>query len=1244
MFQSFSGNSRRPRQINLSGRHGSGPASASRQPTVPAGPQNTLATAQQERLLRQQERNRLNAARTIQRRWRGYKSRRRVRLDQREEWDQLQPARERLDASLWHGRDDLPPFPSEDRCLLELGLLLQFFDVSDRDDLQRLDILSRRLLKTAEVGLFDFGRGAWRLPLVRLAKKSLAALASPEMPSSLVPGQLSLLIFGTGIFPRDMARASTQYYGALSVLVQRETEDGPGRDARRLLIASALAPLRPVNSETTSAYEGFALALLTTPDLQDYPGLLEELRSGVNTKLLATTLAMLLKRTPADSRVRSLDSDARLWLLAHFIHLHRSANDPGDSSAWNPEPEHITVVSYLLWSVADEIGRRIDVEDVAMRSLYDVDGEDREGDRDGQPPQPPMPLPPFVRKRILSLVNQRSVMSLLSHTVLPVPGHSSTPPEARDGSEARRLASYALTLLRIFPRRADEIRMWLYLGSTSRPGAKSEGSDHRVPAIKYFWTAARDTQTFRAIGRDSRAAIELLKQNGQSASASDRLGASQTRAQEDVDEDWRVILIFFELYSFVLKVMDDEEFFSLRSTTSDADQGSSWTRQSALPLEEVKELTTFLKNLAFTMYWNASEISAAAETEDGDGIQSYFSIAVPSKAVTERHGDVETNPPPASLAGVSGMTVDYVKGIVTGLLRMVYERDSRRRFLPTDHWLMTERFDMQGFIPDVVAEEENRHRVQKVDDEDDDPEGLWADADVEDSRSGGIIGNHHTHRTRALEILKRRQRKASRKKYLEAITPRLEILQNMPFFIPFPTRVQIFRAFVLLDQRRRRQGHVDPDQWRMSIMQGSIFHPSLESVTRGSDIISKHHAKIRRESVFDDAYEQFYDLGDGLKEPIQITFVDKFDTVEAGIDGGGVTKEFLTSVTKEAFSPSNGFDLFVENDHSLLHPNPAAVDERKDFLRHAGLKEGSPDWNEQIRDLLRRYEFLGRVIGKCLYEGILVDVGFAGFFLLKWALTGGSGSASKESGYRANLNDLRDLDEQLYQGLLKLKNYPGDVEDFSLNFTVTDTISSPRAAGGTSTRTITRELKPNGTNIPVTNENRLVYISYIARHRLQVQPHLQTSAFLRGLGEIIQPSWLSMFNQSELQTLVGGDSSEIDVADLRDNTLYGGVYSIGDDQQEHSSVKLFWEVMRTLSDSDRRKVLKFVTSTPRAPLLGFGQLNPRFSIRDAGPDQDRLPTTSTCVNLLKLPRYSSASTLREKLLYAVHSGAGFDLS
>jgi ubiquitin-protein ligase E3 C len=402
--------------------------------------------------------------------------------------------------------------------------------------------------------------------------------------------------------------------------------------------------------------------------------------------------------------------------------------------------------------------------------------------------------------------------------------------------------------------------------------------------------------------------------------------------------------------------------------------------------------------------------------------------------------------------------------------------------------------------------------------------------------------------------------------------------------------------------------------------------------------LGRHTATVGRGRVFNDAFDQFYSLGEGLKEPIQITFVDQFGQQEAGIDGGGVTKEFLISLINDAFSPERDDNktYFVSNDQNMLYPNPSIFDDMAANLRSHGRVEGSVEWKEVMGDILKRYEFLGRIVGKCMYEGVLIDISFASFFLNKWASSGQTTSTD----YRANLNDLRDLDPALYQGLMGLKNYPGDVADFALDFTITDSVWDP--SGHRST--ITRPLRKDGASIPVTNKDRPLYISYVANHRLVAQQYRQTKAFLRGLGSIINPAWLSMFNQSELQRLIGGDSSEIDVEDLRRNTSYSGLYVVGDDNQEHPTIGFFWDVMQSMKDSERRDVLKYVTSTPRAPLLGFSQLKPRFSIRDGGNDEERLPSTSTCVNLLKLPVYKSAETLKTKLLYAVQSGAGFDLS
>ena len=354
------------------------------------------------------------------------------------------------------------------------------------------------------------------------------------------------------------------------------------------------------------------------------------------------------------------------------------------------------------------------------------------------------------------------------------------------------------------------------------------------------------------------------------------------------------------------------------------------------------------------------------------------------------------------------MSLDYVKGLVTGLLRAIYERDSRRPFLPKNHWLMTTRFDMTHFIGGVVEEEERRNEVQDAEDQED-PRSE-SNSDDSDEEGPSLINTRHAQEVRRVNRQERRRRVASRKRYLQAVAPRLQILQNMPFLIPFATRVQIFRRFIYLDKLKRRKGAMDDETWRMQMMHG----PNGPTDT----LIAKHHARIRREHEFEDAYSQYHELGQLLKEPINITFIDQFGSPEAGIDGGGVTKEFLTSVTDQVFHRTEGLQMFSETDKHLLYPNPSVIDEQKEFIKDVGLPLDSTEAREMMLDTMQRYEFLGRIIGKCLYEGILIDIHFASFFLLKWALTGGTGSAPKESGYRAGLNDLRDYDESLYQGLV----------------------------------------------------------------------------------------------------------------------------------------------------------------------------------------------------------------------------------
>ena len=46
-----------------------------------------------------------------------------------------------------------------------------------------------------------------------------------------------------------------------------------------------------------------------------------------------------------------------------------------------------------------------------------------------------------------------------------------------------------------------------------------------------------------------------------------------------------------------------------------------------------------------------------------------------------------------------------------------------------------------------------------------------------------------------------------------------------------------------------------------------------------------------------------------------------------------------------------------------------------------------------------------------------------------------------------------------------------------------------------------------------------------------------------------------MFNQQELQVLIGGVDTAIDIEDLKSNTVYGGLY---DDKEP--TIRMFWKV------------------------------------------------------------------------------------
>ncbi|KAI4137461.1 MAG: hypothetical protein L6R39_007269 [Caloplaca ligustica] len=652
MFPSFTGSGRRPRQINLSGRNPNpfAATSASRQSPSSHTSQNTVAHAQAERALRQQERRRPPAATRIQRSWRGHRDRRKTRDDWRREWDAWEEADPTWDKAA--DSEEISPYRSQADCLRQLILLTHFASPREPTDLDRLKHFSRRYRNCYLHWRTTCPSEVWVFPLFRLGKLSVSMLREmqPHITPSHVEELLELLHTLAGTIPEQMATHSKEYFQVLGDLLE-QYQDGPAPQHGQRLSPDGpiVALLRPITARTQDAYEGFASQILCRPALPE--ATLRLILSEARIEDLALALKNLLSAASSKSLLRTQSSDELMWLAAYFIYLHRFSRPKQEPrSVQGSDAIYLTVFSKLLSHLAVDIRSRIDPP--ATAAVLDRDDPSSSNEPLRQP------LPSFVRHEILTLISQDHVSGLLAQAAASAAQAGDT--SAIGVSRASDLAVYALTLLRAFPRRGDEIRMWLYLGSTSK---QAKGPELPIPAIKYYFNAASQTSVYRLIREEPGNAIGLLNPRAKRR--------ANTAALPDRDQQWQVIMLFLEVYPIVLKVMDDEEFLT---GAASSDPSESWTRQSALPLTQVKNLTLFLKNLAFSMYWNTSEIAGVEEPENKNSIAEYFSGNI--SAIHDNHADARSSrPQDVDIAGLPGMTISYVKGMVTGLLRMIYERE-----------------------------------------------------------------------------------------------------------------------------------------------------------------------------------------------------------------------------------------------------------------------------------------------------------------------------------------------------------------------------------------------------------------------------------------------------------------------------------------------------------------------------------------------------------------------------------------
>ncbi|KAF9765074.1 E3 ubiquitin-protein ligase ptr1 [Nosema granulosis] len=345
---------------------------------------------------------------------------------------------------------------------------------------------------------------------------------------------------------------------------------------------------------------------------------------------------------------------------------------------------------------------------------------------------------------------------------------------------------------------------------------------------------------------------------------------------------------------------------------------------------------------------------------------------------------------------------------------------------------------------------------------------------------------------------------------------------------------------------------------------------------------------VRRKQILSDSLFQI--MNKTSKEfktkKLQIKFAG-----EEGLDFGGLTREWFGLLVKDITNPDLGLFIYTSEKKTTVLP-----------YRNSKINS----------EHLLYFRFVGRILAKSILDRTILDLHIDKsayrYFL----------------GKKCELGDLEPIDPQFYNSLIWIRDNP-------IENVVCLTFSTEYTEFG-DTQIV--DLKPNGRNIPVTDENKQEYIDLIVEYKLFKGIEIQLNSIKQGLFEIIDRDLLLIFNENEFELLISG-IPEINVDDWMNNTDYYGYKS------NSPNIIWFWKAVRSFTPEERAKLLQFCTGSSRVPFEGFSHLQgnsglQKFSIHKSSSDNVRLPSAHTCFNQLDLPEYPSFADLRKSVLYAIN--------
>ncbi|CAO3628009.1 unnamed protein product [Mucor hiemalis] len=298
--------------------------------------------------------------------------------------------------------------------------------------------------------------------------------------------------------------------------------------------------------------------------------------------------------------------------------------------------------------------------------------------------------------------------------------------------------------------------------------------------------------------------------------------------------------------------------------------------------------------------------------------------------------------------------------------------------------------------------------------------------------------------------------------YNDAVNEQLEIKEDFPNFkdkkgfsfcdYPFMLNPAV-KADVLKVESVFQMRHELQDAFFRALFQG-VNSPYLVLEIRRDHIISDTLLQLEEKSIHD------------LKKQLRVQFLG-----EEGVDEGGVQKEFFQLIVREIFDPKYG--MFTFNEESRLC------------------------WftpNQVLDDInIREYKLVGLLLGLAVYNSVILDLHFP-LALYK-----------KLMDVPIGLSDLRQLDPSLGKGLERLLAFDGDTESEYDRFFQVDIQSFGHV--------FTCDLKQNGANTQLTNENRSEFVDLYTHFVLSKSVEKQFDAFREGFQLVCQDSAIKVHSR-----------------------------------------------------------------------------------------------------------------------------------